>query len=43
DKLREEEVVNIKVEDFETEKDGITHLFLYGKKVRETGHHTIAV
>ncbi len=36
DKLREEEVVNIKVEDFETEKDGITHLFLYGKKVRET-------
>ena len=36
DKLRDEEVLNIKVEDFETEKDGITNLFLYGKKIRET-------
>jgi hypothetical protein len=36
DKLREEEVLNIKVERFETEKDGISHLFLYGKKVKET-------
>jgi hypothetical protein len=36
DKLREEEVLNIKVESVETEKDGITQLFLYGKKVKET-------
>ncbi|MBY9002243.1 MAG: mechanosensitive ion channel [Candidatus Heimdallarchaeota archaeon] len=36
DKLREEEVLNIKIEKFETEKDGITQLFLYGKKVLET-------
>ncbi len=36
DKLREEEVLNIKVESIETEKDGITHLFLYGKRVKET-------
>jgi len=36
DKLREEEVLNIKVEKIETEKDGITQLFLYGKKVKET-------
>lgn len=36
DKLREEEVLNIKVEHLETEKNGITHLFLFGRKIRET-------